>query len=199
MRGLSALATLGLLLGTSAALADDDDDHSGYPHVYAEDDPKLDEKIRVEKAFGLYLIKPPRRHVSESVELHRNRVTMRYWYSIGPDPEQVACDGMKWVLFGRHQWSGGMRRMLDDTDFVELNLEFIDVLRKRGGGQPGKRDFRRFLELRLSAARLKRVNFPEARHLIEAGSGCGKFMRKHFDRYRFDKRYYKRELKRQSR
>lgn len=187
---IAALAML--LFATPRLLAQD----SEYPHVYDEDDSMLDEKLEIEHAFGLYLVAPPRRHISEQVDIKRDRVTVRYWYSLGPSPEQVACDGLQWMLFGRHQWAGGIRKLQEETDYSEFNLEFIHVLRKRGGGLPGPRDFRRFQEIRLSAKKAQAIDFPAATHIAKTGEGCVDFIRSNFDRYYFDSRFYEREIKR---
>ncbi len=175
------------------------EDIGGATVLYGEDDSNLAEKLELEEHLGLYLVMPPRRHAAEIVQLYRKRATVRYWYSLGPDAEQVSCDGLRWMLFGRHQWAGGVQRIFEETEVTEVNLIFIHVPRSVKGKTPGPKDVRKFVELRLSRRKVEDLPVAEARHAVDSGAGCGKFMKKHFDRFRFDTRFYKRELKRHSR
>lgn len=198
--GLGVVAAL-VVIGGDVWAGDDEDaprDIGGASELYG-DDSNLEEKLELEKYLGLYLVKPPRRHVAEIVDLYRNRATVRYWYSLGPDAEQVACDGLRWMLFGRHQWAGGVQRIFEETEVTEVNLHFIHVPKSVKGKPPGPKDYRRFVEMRLSRRKVEDLPVADARHAVEGGAGCGKFMKKHFDRFRFDSRFYKRELKRHSR
>lgn len=204
-RGGACAAACVIAVATMAGVAwgDDEDaaidDIGGATELYGADDGNLQEKLQLEKYLGLYMVKPPRRHVAEIVELYRNRATVRYWYSLGPDADQVACDGLRWMLFGRHQWAGGVQRIFEETEVTEVNLHFIHVPKAVKGKRPGPKDYRRFVELRLSRRKVEDLPVADARHAVDSGAGCGTFMKKHFDRYRFDSRFYRRELKRHSR
>jgi hypothetical protein len=217
MRWAAAMIAAGLAVSAGIALADEGEEDEGeedegdggggggdaaggdgVAEMYGDDD-LLEEKLEIERYLGLFLVKPPRRHSSEMVDLYRQRATVRYWYSLGPDVEQVACDGLRWMLFGRHQWAGGVHRIFEETEVKEVNLHFIHVPKSVGGKTPGKKDFRRFVEMRLTRRKVEKLEVSDARHAIESGEGCAKYMKKHFDRFRFDSRFYKRELKRHSR
>ena len=166
--------------------------------MYDEDDEGLEDKLLIEQALGLFLVKPPRRHPAEVVELYRDRATIRYWYSLGPDPEQLACEGLRWMVFGRNQWAGGLQRIFDETEIREVNLHFGHLPKGRDGKPASAKSFRRYLEMRVTRRKAANMPIADARHVVDTGEGCGEFMRKHFDRYRFDNRYYARELKRHS-
>ena len=174
-------------------------DIGGATVLYGQDDPLLNEKLKLERYLGLYMVRPPRRHTSEIVELYRSRATVRYWYSLGPDVDQVACDGLRWMVFGRHQWAGGVQRIFKETEVTEVNLQFIHVPKSVAGEAPGPKDLRKFVEMRLTKRKLEDLPVAEARHALEGGAGCGEFMKRHFDVYRFNERFYDRELKRHSR
>jgi len=169
------------------------------PHFYSPDDPALKQKLQVESFLGLFFIKPPRRHVAETVEIRRDRVSVRYWYSLGPQPEAVACDGLKWLLFGRHQWAGGARKLFEETEHEEITLEFGHVSKPRQGQDIDARDFRSFMETRISRRKAETLDYSEANQAVEAGEGCMAFMRRNFDRFRFDARFYRQELKKHNR
>jgi len=198
LRPLGSALALMVTLATPVAHAGDDEQASA-ADMYDDDDDDKALKLQIEGHLGLFLVKPPRRHASEVVELRRGRATIRYWYSLGPDADRVACDGLRWMVFGRDQWGGGAPRVFDDTEVTEINLHFVHVPKPRPGKKSRARDFRKFVEMRLSARKMEDLEVDEAMRAVESGEGCGRFMKRHFDRYRFDSRYYKREIARHSR
>ncbi len=199
-RSRAVWSTLALMVTLSApgeSAAGDGD--ASAADMYDDDDEDKALKLKVEGHLGLFLVKPPRRHASEVVELRRGRATIRYWYSLGPDADRVACDGLRWMVFGRDQWGGGAPGVFDDTEITEINLHFVHVPKPRPGKKSRARDFHKFVEMRLSTRKMEDLEVDEAMQAVESGEGCGRFMKRHFDRYRFNSRYYKRELARHSR
>ena len=197
-RGTWSTAALVLTLAVAADSAGSDGAASA-ADMYDDDDEDKELKLEIERRMGLFLVNPPGGHGSVVVVLWGGGATVRYWYSLGPDADQVACDGLRWMVFGRDQWSGGVPRVFDDTEITEVNLHFVHVPKPRPGKKSRARDVRKFVEMRLSTGKMDDLEVDEAMQAVESGQGCGRFMKRHFDRYRFDARYYKRELARHSR
>ena len=182
--------------GAQASRAHEEVDVPDPEPFYPENEPQLEVKVLVERALGIYFVHPPWRHVSERAEVVGREIRVHYWYSISSDPEAVACDALRWLSSGRHQWSGGAADLFDELEGAErLTLAFVNVERRRKGRMPGRKDFKRYLTATVHKDGVDAISPAAVEDILSAGV-CTEFMKRTLDAFRFDSFYYERELRR---
>jgi hypothetical protein len=163
---------------------------------YPASDPARATKLTVERLLGLYFVNPPWRHASEGVEILGREIKVHYWRSIAGDAEGVACDALRWLSSGRHQWASGAAGVFDELEGVErITLLFVNVERRRKGQVPGARDFRRYLQATVQRAKVAAIAPDAVAEVLDSGK-CSEFLRKNLEYFFFDGYYFDRELAR---
>lgn len=161
---------------------------------YPEDEPGLEDKLLVERLLGVHLVHPPWRHASERVDFTGNEVRVSYWYSIGAEPEAVACDALRWLSTGRNQWAGGAAELFEEMSAVtRLTLAFVNVQRRQKGQVPGSSDSYRYLLATISPDRVGEISPSSVEEPLASGK-CLAFMKEKLDSFTFDSAYYEKEL-----
>ena len=150
-------------------------------------------KVKIEEMMGLYMVLPPMRHPSEKVDVKRGQVRLNLWHPIGKlSDTEIVTRAVKWFVFGRNQYSKGVRAVFSEQPEVnEVLLVFHEVIRpdQKGRRQSAKGDkVKPFLAIKLTRKRFERLPIDKLRACVDAGN-CRNLFSKAFDAGKFNRRY----------
>lgn len=150
-------------------------------------------KVKIEEMMGLYMVLPPMRHPSEKVDVKNGQVRLNLWHPIGKlSDTEIVTRAVKWFVFGRSQYSQGVRAVFSEQpDVKEVLLVFHEVIRpdQKGRRQSAQGDqVKPFLAMKLSRKRFEQLPIDELRACVDAGD-CRKLFSKAFDAGKFNRRY----------
>lgn len=150
-------------------------------------------KVKIEEMMGVYMVLPPMRHPSEKVAVKNGQVRLNLWHPVGGlSDTELITRAVKWFVFGRNQYSKGVRGIFSErSDIREVLLVFHEVIRpdQKGRRQSAKGDrVKPFLAIKLTRKRFERLPIDKIRACVDAGD-CRRLFTQAFDAAKFNRRY----------
>ncbi len=166
------------------------DDETALKVIYGED-PLFGTKVKLERHLGIYLLHQPQRDPLERIEIDGRDVTATVWVSIGGrSQEELACRAVRWLVFGRTQWSLGARGVFSDLpDVAKLKLTFLNVRSRDGKNKRKKAEVVPYLTVTLSRRDFGQLDVRKLRRALKE-ERCIEAARTHLTAYKFDDKYY---------
>jgi hypothetical protein len=166
------------------------DDETDLKKIYG-DDPLFGTKVKLERHLGIYLLRQPQRDERELIEIKGKDVTATVWVSIGGrSQEELACRAVRWLVFGRTQWSLGARGVFSDLqDVARLKLTFLNVRLRDGKNKRKKAEVVPYLTVSISRRDFGKMDVRKLRRALKEGR-CIEAARTHLSAYKFDDKYY---------
>ncbi len=167
--------------------------------IYRADDPEGARKARIEALMGLYLVDPPRRHPSETVDVDGHRVTLHLWQPVARDSDaELETRAVAWLIAGRTQYAPGAAGLFAElTDVHELRLVFHEVLRPDTTNRnrtPKPDQVKPYLLLGIDRRGFERLGIEAITACTERGD-CSALFRSAFKTSKLDARYTARARK----
>ena len=99
---------------------------------YAQD-VNRDLKLSIEEMIGLYLVDPPRRHLSEYTHLSSKHLHFHLWYPIANKSIQTLWStAATWLILGRTQYATGAQGLFSELPSIQrITLSFHEVQRSK--------------------------------------------------------------------
>lgn len=187
------LVAIALLLGLAPSASAKRNPAQKNLEAFYEGDADAALKVKIEEMMGLYMVLPPMRHPSEKVDVKGGQVRLNLWHPIGKlSDTEIVTRAVKWFVFGRNQYSQGVRAVFSERPEVkEVLLVFHEVIRpdQKGRRQSAKKDkIKPFLAIKLTRRRFEQLPIDELRACVDAGN-CRKLFSKAFDAGKFNRRY----------
>lgn len=166
------------------------DDEKALRSIYG-DDPLFGTLVTLERHMGIYLLHEPQRDPRERVDIQGKEVTATVWVSIGGrSQEDLACRAVRWLVFGRTQWSLGARGVFSDLpDVARVKLTFLNIRLRDGNNKRKEPQIVPYLTVMLSRQDFGKLDVRKLRRAIK-DERCIEAARTHLTTYKFDDKYY---------
>lgn len=166
------------------------DDEVALKKIYG-DDPLFATKLKLERHLGIYLLHQPQRDPRERVEIKGKEVHATVWVSIGGrSQEELACRAVRWLVFGRTQWSLGARGVFSDLpDVARLKLTFLNIRLRDGKNKRKKAEIVPYLTVSLNRRAFGKLDVRKLRRALK-DDRCIEAARGQLSSYKFDDKYY---------
>lgn len=170
MRAFTPVLLLAALLAAPRAFAAET--------MYAND-PNREVKEDIEDAYGIYILKPSRRHPKEKVEINNDAVEL--WLYHDPrkaDYDRIKCDAIKWLLTGRFGKGGAQHFFARFPKFNSVELDLFRLNSVRTVDANGKYTVNRqpstVLKVKLSRRKADRMKWEDVERVMRDLSAPGK-------------------------
>ena len=165
-------------------------------------------KIAAEREMGLYLVEPPRRHISEITDFKDNTLHFHLWSPVNETHQALWSKALGWLVFGRIKYSKGAQQLFVDLPHLKrITISLHEVIRDDKRARSSKRHQRKkrrtrrrpspdldtvktYLTVSLTRADFERMDVARLRECAEL-LNCDRQIRAMASLIKFNTRYLK--------
>ena len=104
--------------------------------------------------------------------------------------EQLACRAVEWLVFGRTQWSLGVRGVFSELPRVKkVSLQFINIRLRDGKNKEKPAEVVPYMTVEMTRSKFDKLDVRALRSALEA-QRCVEAANTYLSSYRFDNKYY---------